>query len=154
MKLSANFNLAEFLRSAKADELGIVLDPPEPIVDNLRSLCVDVLEPIRSLFPECRISISSGWRPVAVNVAVGGSKNSDHIDGLAADFNVEGVNTYDAAMTIAKAIHTLPVKQLIYEFGRWVHVSVAAPGDIPRRQIFTARKLDGRTNYITGIVRA
>lgn len=39
----------------------------------------------------------------------------------------------------------------INEFGRWVHIGLAADGVKPRRQVLTARKVGGRTTYVAGL---
>ena len=56
MKLSEHFDLSEFTRSATADRLHIDnnLNPSDPtgqsIINNLRNLCQQVLEPLREHF--------------------------------------------------------------------------------------------------------
>jgi UDP-2,3-diacylglucosamine pyrophosphatase LpxH len=49
LKLSENFTLWEFLRSQKAEELGLMgdqFDIGESEINHLRLLCVNVLEPL------------------------------------------------------------------------------------------------------------
>ena len=87
-KLSANFTLGEFLRSATAERNAAWKrnqeNPPRHIVDNLRYLCQTVLQPLRESFG-VGIRINSGYRGPAVNKAVGGSPRSQHCHGQAAD---------------------------------------------------------------------
>ncbi len=47
MRLSRNFYLHEFLVSQTATRTGIDMTPPESVVDNLRQLCVKILQPLR-----------------------------------------------------------------------------------------------------------
>lgn len=47
MMLSANFTLAEFLRSQTAARMGRKIEPTESDIRNLTRLCVTVLEPLR-----------------------------------------------------------------------------------------------------------
>jgi hypothetical protein len=79
---------------------------------------------------------------------VGGVPHSQHVQGLAADFVCKGFGTpYQVAAALANS--ALVFDQLILEFGRWVHVSVAAPGDTPRRMILTLRQQ--QEGYLEGL---
>lgn len=88
MQLSKNFTLAEFTASETANKLGINnslnVTCDMCIIENLEDLCKWVLEPIRFRLG-CPVYISSGYRCTRLNEAVGGSPNSDHRYGLAAD---------------------------------------------------------------------
>ena len=84
MKLSEHFDLDEFTRSATADRLHIDNTIPEELIPNLKNLCVQVLEPLREHFGT-PVVISSGYRCPALNQAVGGVPNSQHLTGEAAD---------------------------------------------------------------------
>jgi hypothetical protein len=50
MKLSANFQLSELVKSQVAERKGIPNNPSPSHIDNLKALCVNVLQPIRSHF--------------------------------------------------------------------------------------------------------
>jgi len=74
------------------------------------------------------IIISSGYRCPALNAAVGGSANSDHLKALAADWIAPAFGTPHAVCkALAPRIDALGVGQLIHEFGRWVHASSRMP---------------------------
>ena len=147
--LSPHFALDEFLRSETAARMGAELKPPTVVIDNLRELCLHILEPIRAAFGP--VFVSSGWRPLWLNAQVGGSRTSDHITGLAADINVFDFKPIKMCKAIAAM--DLPFKQLICEFDQWVHISYdPLMGQEPKRQILTARKRDGRTVYLPGLV--
>lgn len=88
MKLSAHFELSEFVRSSTADKLGFCNEPPEYVIDNLRELCKKILEPLR-LFADKPLHINSGFRCSALNMAVGGAKLSGHLFGYAADIKCD-----------------------------------------------------------------
>lgn len=96
--LTEHFRLEEFIRSETARKQGIdnTLDMSDPgdkvIVENLRSLCINILEPLRS-YAECPIYISSGYRCRRLNAAVGGSKASQHMKGEACDIAIPDVAT-------------------------------------------------------------
>jgi zinc D-Ala-D-Ala carboxypeptidase len=61
MKLSANFQLSELVKSQVAERKGIPNNPSPAHIDNLKALCVNVLQPIRSHF-DSPVIISSGYR--------------------------------------------------------------------------------------------
>ena len=82
--LSQHFRLSEFTRSATASARGIDNTPSASAIDNLRRLCQEVLEPLRRHLDR-PVVISSGYRCKKLNDRVGGSKNSQHTKGQAAD---------------------------------------------------------------------
>lgn len=123
MKLSEHFTLWEFLRSDKATELGLMqkqLNVSDEIVNNLRALCVNVLEPLRLAVGT--VIISSGYRCPELNEAINGSKNSQHMKGEAADIihPMAGGNRLMYKWIRANVIYD----QLINEHNyTWIHVS-------------------------------
>jgi len=127
MKLTKNFSLAEFIQSDTAERHGINNNPTAEHIENLRLLCVNVLQPLRDAVGPIRIS--SGYRSEALNNAVNGSKTSDHSHGRAADIKYfEDGKTNNASIWKEIIKKNLPFKQLIWEFGsdtepRWVHVA-------------------------------
>lgn len=88
MPLSKNFTLRELLRSNVAERDERLKqeqeNPPPEIIDNLKYLVENALQPIRNRlgFP---IRINSGYRSPLVNKLVGGSATSQHCRGEAAD---------------------------------------------------------------------
>lgn len=163
MKLSANFALDEFLFSETAQRNGIDLsDPPEDIVNNLQRLCIKLLEPMRNELciqhgRQVPIVVTSGWRPEHLNTMIGGSKTSDHIKGLAADVRAIGVSPYDVARAATVVVdgEMLPAKQIILEFGRWVHLSIHdTVSALPKVELLTATRVSGRTQYNHGLITA
>ena len=88
MKLSKNFTLEELIRSNTAERMGIDNVPKdEKVVENLRSLCLEVLQPLRD-YVGAPVHINSGYRCLELNMAVGGVKNSQHCRGEAADIRI------------------------------------------------------------------
>lgn len=151
IQLSENFYLREFLRSETAARQGREIIANEWSQQNLRRLCVDVLQPIRDGLGRV-ITILSGLRPVWLNTAVGGSKTSAHIYAMAADFIVAGMTPRETCQWITQKQGTpLPFDQLILEFDQWVHISIAAVGTAPKRQVLTARRQHAKTVYLPGI---
>lgn len=148
MQVSAHFNLAEFERSETAARLGLPIVTPDRLVTNIRLLCERILEPLRAELG-APIVVLSGYRPPAINKAVGGSPRSEHIDARAADIIAVGVTPLEICRTAA--LLRLPFNQCIYEFREWCHVSVPVLGVPPRRELLTASRELGRTIYREGI---
>ena len=86
--LSPHFELREFTESATARKHGIVNEPTDEAVENLRALCVHTLEPLREALG-LPIVITSGYRCRALNERiVHHAVKSQHMNGEAADFYV------------------------------------------------------------------
>lgn len=147
MQLSENFSLEEMVRSQTAARLGIDNTPSPEVVANLKALCVHVLEPVRAHF-NSPVIVSSGYRCPQLNVAIGGSKTSQHCNGEAADFRILG----QPNIVVFKWIwHNLDYDQLIYEFGEsgWIHASFSAHR--MRNMELTAVRRGGRVLYLPGL---
>ena len=84
MNLSKNYSLNEMCRSNTARVKGLPNVPNAEQVKNLQQLCENVLQPLRDHLGK-PVVINSGFRSQAVNMAVGGAKNSQHMKGEAAD---------------------------------------------------------------------
>lgn len=141
MNLSPNFTLQEMERSQTATRHGIVNKANAQQTKALRALCLNVLEPLRTMVGKS-INVQSGFRNPTVNSLVGGSATSQHMKGEAADINVEGVTPTELFDLMKNS--TLPFDQLIDEFSSWVHVSYKAN---PRNQAMLARK-DGQNKTV------
>lgn len=116
MKLSKNFSLSEFLVTST----GIENIPTKEVIENLRKLCVNVLQPLRDMYGK-PIIITSGYRSPKVNKAVGGSKTSGHMLGTAADITA-GHKTLNKNLYILIR-DNFEFRQLIDEYNfQWVHV--------------------------------
>ena len=82
-QLSKHFTLWEMMRSGTAVRLNIKNVPDEQEKEALRQLCQHVLEPLRCRYGA--IIITSGYRCLRLNRAVGGVPTSQHMRGEAAD---------------------------------------------------------------------
>jgi len=149
MKLSANFQLSELVKSQVAERKGISNNPSPAHIDNLKALCVNVLQPIRSHF-DAPVLISSGYRSGELNIAIGSSIKSQHIEGKAADIEVAGTDNKELAEWIRD---NLEFDQLILEFYRdgepesgWVHISWDS-GNNRNQLLRAARDEEGKTTY-------
>ena len=128
MYLTKNFSLNEMCRSNTARVMGLPNVPNAEQIKNLQQLCENVLLPLRDHLGE-PVVINSGFRSQAVNIAVGGAKNSQHMKGEAADIKCKD-------FLYAKKIYTwimdnCKFDQLILEtkgMSVWVHVSYCANG--------------------------
>ena len=88
MQLTEHFTLEEFTFSSTAKARGIDNTvSSHRVIENLRNLCEQVLEPLRS-YANQPITISSGYRCKALNKVVGGTHNSQHMTGEAADIHI------------------------------------------------------------------
>ena len=147
MKLSKNFKLNEFLVSEVACRTGIDMTPPEEVIENLRTLCGDFLEPLRKEL-DSPIIITSGFRPLELNVAIGGSTTSSHMTGEAVDFGSIGYKPLEVCRVIRDM--NLDYDQIIHEFGGWAHWGI---GSKRRNQELTAYRDEGKVKYATGLHR-
>ena len=116
------FTIKELVRSDTARRLGIDNTPPASAVRALHELVDHVLDPLRKAWGG-PIRVNSGYRCPELNKAVGGSPNSQHQRGEAADITVGSPARNRRLLTLIKRLN-LPVDQCIDEKGcRWIHVS-------------------------------
>jgi zinc D-Ala-D-Ala carboxypeptidase len=153
MNLTANFTLAEMVKSDTALRHDMDNTLGETEIENLKILCEQVLQPVRDHF-KTGVKVNSGFRHPEVNAKVGGSKTSDHCKGQAADIEIPGIPNADLAVWI---MENLDYTQLILEFytpgvpdSGWVHVSYD-PTNL-KKQNLTATKQGGKTVYLPGLV--
>ena len=145
MKLTAHFDLSEFTRSESAKREGLDNTPTAEHLENIKILCEKVLEPIRLRFGS--INISSGYRGKMLNHFIGGSVNSDHCVGRAADLDMDDSGSGVTNKEIFDYIKdNLEFDQLINEFNySWVHVGYRQGAN--RKQVLKAVKEKGKTVY-------
>lgn len=143
MNLTEHFTLDEFIQSRIAKDMNIDNTPPADIVAKLQFTAAG-LERIRAAlgFP---ININSGYRSLALNRAVHGAIDSQHMKGEAVDFVCPLFGTpFHIGTFLAGYMNMVGIDQLIME-GTWVHCSFTHQ---PRNQILTMK--NGR--YLQGIV--
>ena len=148
MHLSEHFTLGEVTKtSVKTAGENI---PSHVAIENLKNLCENWLEDLRysynTLYPTCRddnpIIITSGYRSLEVNKAVGGAPTSNHLTGCAVDIRCEG---FEQALRYANILMDIAdgTKQDYDELfierskqGRyWIHFAVR-PKDNRRKTAF------------------
>ena len=87
MKNPKYFQLSEFLESETAQVLNINNFPTWEEVECMKQFAINTLDVIRSRWGQALL-ISSGFRVPELNIAVGGSITSDHMNGLAVDIKL------------------------------------------------------------------
>ena len=147
-QLSDHFTLEELTVSQYAARNGIDNSPPPDELTHLR-LVAQSMEEIRVRLGNRPIVVSSGYRSVRVNTAVGGVAYppSAHTLGYAVDFTCPSFGSpFDVARHLSIQVD-LFFDQLIYEFRSWVHLSFDPR---MRRELLTIRsKAEG---YLAGII--
>jgi len=129
MKLSTNFTLEELTISQTALRNNIDNTPNEEEIENLKRLCINILQPLRDDF-ELPLVVSSGFRSKELSSLVGSKITSQHCSGCAADFIIPGV---DNKKVFKHIVENLLMDQAILEYyteenGGWIHVSYVPNG--------------------------
>jgi putative chitinase len=154
MQLSEHFKLNEFTKSETAIRKRIDNTPGPAHASNLQKVCEKILEPVRKHYNK-PVRINSGYRGAALNAAVGGSSKSQHCNGEAVDFEIDGLPNPDLAKWVSQ---NCEFDQIILEFydpkegpnSGWVHASYSEGKN--RKQILTAVSVNGKTVYKPGFV--
>lgn len=135
--VTMHFTIEELYRSDTAKRLGIDNKPSTQQTINLVYLAANVLEPLRVAMNE-PVKISSGFRCQALNKAVGGVYNSQHLKGQAADICIDG-DMKKGRRWFNFIRDNLVFDQLIWEHNSrtgtyWIHVSYVFPDFGPNRR--------------------
>lgn len=153
-RLSPHFTLAEMTASETARRIGDPNAPGLVEIAAMKTLCAEVLEPIRAHFGR-PVRVNSGYRSPRTNAAVGSSATSQHRRGEAADIEIAGLSNLDLARFVRDR---LAFDQLILEAHRagdpnsgWVHVSYRR-GRL-RRSVLTMTMGSHGPVYSTGLPR-
>lgn len=150
MQLSEHFTLEELTFSPTAKARGIDNSTSSlRIIGNMRNLCEQILEPLRS-YANQPITISSGYRCKVLNRIVGGARNSQHMTGEAADIHIPPYDFKDSEGSRLTNIETgrewmqwltdnTDFDQLILETVNrkifWIHVSCKRNRSLNRHQV-------------------
>ena len=147
--ISKHVSYNEGVYSRTATRLDIENTPDNTQLNNMELIAEEVFEPLRE-WVDGPIKINSFFRCEKLNVAIGGAKYSQHMNGQAMDID----DTFGHA-TNAEMYHfikdELDFDQLIWEFGdddnpNWVHVSYVSKED-NRNRCLRASKSGGTTLY-------
>jgi hypothetical protein len=150
VRLSPHFALSELVRSDTAVRRGIDNMPTAALIDTMRRVLAPGLERVRDVLG-VPMQITSGYRSPALNAAVGGTRSSQHIYGLAADFVAPVLgNPRTVARQLVEHMQEIGAQQVIWE-GQWVHVGFPPIGESPRLEVLTAHFSGGGVTYSRGI---
>lgn len=154
MQLTEHFTLAEMIVSPTARRLGLSNNPTADHIANMKYVAEKILEPVRAHFGK-PVKINSSYRSPLVNRAVGGSTTSQHTNGQAVDFEIEGISNKAVADWVAD---NLDFDQVILEFyvardganSGWVHASIKQ-NDQNRKQRLIATKSKANGTVYTSV---
>ena len=142
------FSIKELTASFKATQLGIKNEPTKQALVNLESLVLNILDPLRAAWGG-GIIVTSGYRSVALNKAVGGSTTSAHRYGYAAD-----IVPADGRISVFKSFVVKWLKDNQVNFDQyidelsvdkdgkvteWVHIAIKSGSGNQRRQFLKYR---------------
>ena len=130
------FTLSELLRSDTALKHNLWNGAPKEAEENLRSLVEQVLDPLREAYGR-PVHVNSGYRCPRLNRLVGGSPNSQHMRGEAADISPVIGNEADLPELARILIDNGKFDQLIV-YPTFIHVSWKRLG-WNRRQVMQRR---------------
>ena len=152
MKLTNNFHLEELISSDTAARKGISNEPEREHLVAMTALTLNVLQPVRD--EHGIVTVTSGYRSKDLNEAIGGSSNSQHCKGEAADFKCYAISNVDLAKWIEAS---LTFDQLSLEFYKkgdpragWIHCSYSRFNN--RRKTMTASMTAKGVKYENGLV--
>ena len=120
--------VSDLIKSGTASRRGIDNTPPPEVQKNLQALLDNVLNPIAAKYPT-PYAINSGYRSPALNAAVGGVKNSQHMKGQAADITCGSPAANKKLFDWIVNQSGINYDQIIDEKGyRWIHISFNPSG--------------------------
>ena len=146
MLTNSYFTIDELCASETAKKNNIDNSPAPAISDNLQALIDNVLDPAREEFGST-VWVNSGYRSKQLNRLVGGTNNSQHTTGQAADITTKTKEGNQKLFTIL--IQQNNYDQIIWEGGgSWIHVSYNPNGQ-NRKQILAQNNNGTYTNIKT-----
>ena len=153
--LTQHFSVEEFVASAEATRKGIDNSLPPELMSAARETA-QLLERVRDYLRhlcgrEVPVMVTSGYRCLALNRALGSADTSHHVLAGAADFRAPAFgNPTQICMALASQVSLLGIGQLINEYpdgNGWVHVS-RLPVDKVVNRIITIK----RSGTVAGVV--
>ena len=147
--ISKHISYKEATRSNTAIRRGIENIPDVEELENMKLIAEKVFEPLRK-WVGGPIKINSFYRSPELNVAIGGSKKSQHCHGQAIDIDDTYGHRSNASM-FKHIRYNMDYDQIIWEFGdeknpAWVHVSYVSE-EKNRHRCLQAYKENGKTKY-------
>ena len=104
---------------------------------NLQRLNNEILSPLELI--ACSYFVTSGFRSVEVNRAVGGHPKSAHMEGRAADIVPLGKKLTIVGMMRVIILSSLKFDKVIFEAPNdtaWIHIQIARANALPRKVVF------------------
>lgn len=137
MELSENFDYEEAVASETAERKGIDnFHTSYEILETMKKTAVK-MEKVRVVLGDKPVRINSWYRSPALNLAVGGSSQSQHCKGEAVDFICPRFGSpLRICQEIIKNKELINFDQLILEH-TWVHISFAISSGKPRGQVLS-----------------
>jgi len=147
--ISKNISYLEATKSQTATRLGINNHPRSSVLWSMEYVADHIFQPIREHFG-VPIYISSFYRSIALNTAIGGSSRSQHCKGEAIDIDADLFGGVKNSQLFDFVRDELTWDQLIWEFGNefqpnWVHISRKSAGN--RSMILRAIRVNGKVSY-------
>jgi len=142
-RISDHVSYTEATKSRTAIKKGLDNTPDKATLTRMKYAAEKVFEPVREFFG-VPIAITSFYRSLRVNRAVGGSSTSEHVYGSAIDIDADRFGMVTNREIFDYIKDNLDFNQLIWEFGDnknpdWVHVSCKQYGN--KKQIKKAYKV-------------
>lgn len=138
------FTIDELTRSSEAKRRGIDNTPSQSAAANLKALVENILDPLREMWGK-PIKVNSGYRCPKLNAAVGGSSQSSHMSGCAADITT-GTQKINSELLELLIGSRLPYTKVIDEqYCSWIHITFIKGK--PRRENIKAVKKNGKWIY-------
>ena len=135
---SRYFSLEELTRSKTALQRHLDNTPDQTTIEHLKALVSQILDPMR-VFWGSPLYVNSGYRSRAVNAAVGGARNSQHVTGDAVDITAGSPQKNRKLLgLVLQHAEELGFDQIIAEKcdskgnPRWLHISRS---NQPRNQL-------------------
>ena len=150
--LSEHLDLFTMCQSETAERLGIHNVPhDEEVIENLRLLCREVLNPAIAHF-DLPLFVTSGYRCQRLNEEVGGLPHSQHLYGQAADILMGGLRNDELAKWLMDNVDFDEIILEMYdprcgEYG-WVHVSYSAANNRKRVSTFDGETFHEGFHYL------
>ena len=149
---STYFTLEEVTRSETAIRKGIDNTPSKEQIFSIQQACSSIMDRIRDHYGKA-IRVTSGFRCIKLNKAIGGSSKSQHCsenNDAAIDFEF-----YDHNVNLESVFHWITqisdirFDQCIAEFlpEGWIHISYCTDSSKNRGKITRAVKIKGKTKY-------
>lgn len=127
------FTLYELCKSDTAKKQNIDNFPTWEVVDNLKRIVEEILDPLREWYGK-PINVNSGYRSQKLNKAVGGVNNSFHLNGCGVDIDTNSTEENKKLFEYIK--NNLPFTELGWEGnGSWIHVGYNGNNN---KEIFSA----------------